>query len=196
MDESLTPPFRILGIAGSLRRNSYNRALLRAAQELAPDGVEITIEESLGTLPHYDDDLRQQGEPEAVVALKERVRAADALLIATPEYNYSIPGVLKNAIDWLSRPPAESPLRFKPAAIMGASMGLFGTVRAQLHLRQVFVFTETYVLPKPEVLLPQAHTRFDEHLRLVDEVAQGFLRDLLAALVEWARRVRRDPPAF
>jgi len=183
-------PFRILGIAGSLRRGSYNRALLRAAVELAPEGVEIGAFERLGEIPPYNEDVRQQGDPEPVRALKEAIAAADALLIATPEYNYSIPGVLKNAIDWASRPAPDSVLRYKPVAIMGASPGNFGTVRCQLALRQVFVFAESYVLLKPEVMVFGAQDRFDADGRLTDETTRDLIRRQLEALVEWAVRVR------
>ena len=145
------PSFSILGLAGSLRRESYNRALLRAAAGLAPPGVTIVIFERLGEIPPYNDDVRLRGLPDPVAALWQAVAAADALLVATPEYNYGVPGVLKNALDWVSRPPAETPLRHKPVAIMGASTGNFGTARAQLALRQTFQFVESYALPKPEV---------------------------------------------
>ena len=136
---------RILGIAGSLRRDSYNRALLRAATELVPAGMTIEIYERLGDIPQYNEDVRLAGRPEPVVDITEAVRAADGILIATPEYNYSIPGVLKNAIDWVSRPPQTSPLKNKPAAIMSASTGISGGMRAQLHLRQAVVLVLTAV---------------------------------------------------
>ena len=182
--------FTILGIAGSLRRESYNRALLGAAQRLAPPGVAVELYERLGEIPPYSEDVRVgQGEPEPVRDLKARIAAADALLIATPEYNYGIPGVLKNAIDWVSRPPDTSPLRHKPVAIMGASTGAYGTVRAQLHLRQVFVFTESYVLGKPEVLVPRAAEKFDGADELTDPPTRDQIVRQLAALVDWARRL-------
>jgi chromate reductase len=181
--------FTILGIAGSLRRESYNRALLGVAQRLAPPGVSVEPYERLGEIPLYDEDVRT-AQPEPVSDLKARIAGADALLIATPEYNYGIPGVLKNAIDWASRPPDTSPLRHKAVAIMGASTGLFGTVRSQLHLRQVFVFTESYVLGKPEVLVPRAADKFDGAGQLTDAATRDQLAKQLAALVEWARRLR------
>jgi chromate reductase len=185
--------FTVLGIAGSLRRESYNRALLGAARRLAPPGVAIELYERLGEIPLYDEDLRvAQGDPEPVRDLKARMAGADALLIATPEYNYGIPGVLKNAIDWASRPPDTSPLRHKPVAIMGASTGQFGTVRAQLQLRHVFVFTESYVLGKPEVLVPRAADKFDGAGELTDPATRDQLAKQLAALVAWAQRLRRD----
>ncbi len=182
--------FTILGIAGSLRRESYNRALLGAAQRLVPPGVTVKLYERVGEIPLYDENLRsEQGEPEPVSDLKERIAGAGALLIATPEYNYGIPGVLKNAIDWASRPPDTSPLHHKPVAVIGASTGLFGTVRAQLQLRQVFVFTESYVLGKPEVLVPRAAEKFDSAGELTDTATRDQLAKQLAALVDWARRL-------
>ncbi len=129
------------GLAGSLRRQSLNRSLLKAAQELAPQGMVIEIFDRLREIPPYDEDAREIARPEPVDALTEAIRAADGFLVVTPEYNYSVPGVLKNAIDWVSRPPQTSPLKQKPAAIMSASTGISGGMRAQYHLRQTFVFT-------------------------------------------------------
>lgn len=179
---------RILGIAGSLRRKSYNRALLRAATELAPPGMTIEIYERLGDIPPYNEDVREAGRPEPVVHITEAIRAADGILVATPEYNYSIPGVLKNAIDWVSRPPKESPLRNKPAAIMSASTGISGGMRAQLHLRQSFVFTETPALLRPEVIVPKAAERFDDSGRLTDETTRNFIAAFLVDFSRWVRR--------
>ena len=184
--------FVVLGIAGSLRHGSYNRALLRAAQSLAPAGVAIDSYEALGDIPPYNADVEAEGDPPPVRALKEGIQAADALLIATPEYNYGIPGVLKNAIDWASRPPATTPLRRKPIALMGASTGNFGTVRAQLALRQTFLFTESYVVLKPEVHVFRAAERFDAQGVLIDEITSELVRSLLAALVALARRLRAE----
>src|SRR5438067_8071217 len=152
---------RVAGIVGSLREGSLNKGLLRAAVELAPAGMEIEIYTRLGDIPPYNDDVFQKGDPEPVADLKAFIRGADAILISTPEYNYGIPGVLKNAIDWASRPPGKSVLNRKPAAIMGATPGGTGTARAQLALRQSFVFTETYVLLRPEVLVARAHEKID-----------------------------------
>src|ERR687885_868166 len=150
---------RVLGISGSLRRGSYNTAALRTAQELAPEGMTIEAAD-ISEIPPYNDDVRQeQGYPPPVETLRAQIAAADALLIVTPEYNYSVPGVLKNAIDWASRPPPESPLRHKPVGMMGAG-GMFGTVRAQLALRQVFIFTRCYVLPEPELHVANAVQKF------------------------------------
>ncbi len=181
---------RVLGIAGSIRKGSYNKLLLRAAIELAPPDMEITVFDRLGELPHYNADLDAGEGPEPVHALREAIRAADALLIVTPEYNYGMPGVLKNAIDWASRPPATSPLKWKPAAIMGASPGMGGTARAQLQLRQAFVFTQTYPLQAPEVLVARCADKFDAQGRLSDETTREFVRQHFESLVAWARRLR------
>jgi chromate reductase len=179
----------VLGFAGSLRRASYNRALLRAAVELAPDGMAIETFD-LAPIPLYNADLDDDASRPAVVeGFKRRIREADALLIATPEYNYLTSGVLKNAIDWASRPSRGSPLDGKPVALMGASGGDSGTARAQLALRQAFVFTNSHALNKPELLVRRAHTRFDADLRLTDESTRKFVRQLLEALVEWTGRI-------
>ena len=148
--------FQIVGIAGSLRQGSFNRALLRAATELAPATLRITVHDLL-PIPLYNADVESRGAPEVVADLRNAVRAADGLLIATPEYNHGVPGVLKNAIDWLSRPPEAGALSGKPAAIMGASPGMTGTARSQSQLRQAFVFTNTYAMTQPEVLVARAH---------------------------------------
>jgi chromate reductase, NAD(P)H dehydrogenase (quinone) len=179
----------VLGISGSLRRGSYNTAALRAAVELAPAGM--TVEPfDLRPIPLYDEDVRQQGLPPAVEALRGRIRACDALLLATPEYNYSIPGVLKNAIDWASRPP-EQPFDGKPLAIMGASPGRFGTTRAQHHLRQCFVSLNALILNRPEVMIAGAREAFDGEGRLVDDKAREMVARLLSALADFVRRQRR-----
>ncbi|HEY8610017.1 MAG TPA: NADPH-dependent FMN reductase [Roseomonas sp.] len=182
--------FKILGISGSLRRGSHNSAALRAAAELAPEGVTITIFEGLRDIPPYDDDLRTgSGYPASVEAFRSALRAADAVLIATPEYNYSIPGVLKNAIDWASRPP-EQPFDNKPIAIMGASQGLLGTGRAQYDLRKMCVFLNAYPLNKPEVFIAQSGTRVDAEGRLTDEATRKLIAQQIVALRDWALRLR------
>jgi chromate reductase len=182
----------VLGFAGSLRHGSYNRALLREALDLAPEGMRIEIFD-LTPIPLYNQDTDLNGwRPESVEIFKQKIRDADALLIATPEYNYSVSGVLKNAIDWASRPARGSPLDGKPIALMGASGGDSGTARAQLALRQSFVFTNSPVLLKPEVLLRRARERFDEDLRLRDEQTRDFVRQLLEALVEWTVKLRQE----
>ena len=172
---------QLLGIAGSLRKGSYNRALLRAAAELAPPGA-VLEEHDLRGLPIYDGDLEAAGDPEPVTALKDAIRRADALVIATPEYNRGIPGGLKNAIDWASRPALASPLAGKPVAIMGASTGRGGTARAQQQLREALGFPRAMVLEEPEILVPEAYLYFDEDGELVDQETRGQIAELLASL--------------
>jgi chromate reductase len=180
-------PLHILGIAGSLRRASYNRAALRAAAALLPPDAALETFE-LDGIPLFNED-DEKSPPARVLELKRRVRAADALLFVTPEYNYSVPGVLKNAIDWASRPYGDSAWTGKPAAIMGASVGNLGTARAQYHLRQIFVFLNVLVLQQPEVLIANASTRFDKDGTLSDEPTREHVRKLLASLVAWTRRL-------
>ena len=181
-------PLRVLGISGSLRKGSFNTAVLRAAVELAPDGMTIETA-SLRDLPLYDEDVRVAGLPAAVQTLREQIAAADALLIVTPEYNYSIPGVLKNAIDWASRPPNQ-PFADKPLAIMGASGGPSGTLRAQYHLRQIAVFLDMHPLNKPEVFVRSAQERFDSSGKLTDEATRKVIGEQLLALAVWTRRLQ------
>jgi chromate reductase, NAD(P)H dehydrogenase (quinone) len=178
----------LLGICGSLRKASLNRALLVAVGELLPTGSDLTIWESLD-LPIFNSDL---AEPVAVTELKARIAAADGVVIAVPEYNYSIPGGLKNALDWLSSPPKLSPLRGKPVALVGAASGMSGTIRAQVHMRQMLVFSDTPVLNQPEVLIPRAQDRFDlETGRLVDESTRTLLARFGAAVVDFVALHRR-----
>jgi chromate reductase len=179
----------VLGIAGSLRAGSFNRALLRAASEVAPPGLSLRIDEGLRDLPPYDGDLEEQGFPAAVRAFQEAVASAGAVLIATPEYNHSIPGVLKNALDWASRPPGRSAFGGKPVAIAGASTGAMGTVRAQQDLRRVLQAMGAFVVPSPEVLVANAGTRFDAEGRRVDEATRKHLGRLLAQLAAWSARL-------
>ena len=188
------PELVILGIAGSLRALSYNRGLLRAAVELAPAGVRVEVAD-IGALPLFNEDLRAAGDPAPVVTLKDAARRADALLLACPEYNFSVSAPLKNAIDWLSRPALESPIRHKPVAIMGASTGGFGTVRGQLALRQVLLFTRCLVMIEPEVLVSHARDAFDASSNLTDAKARTEVQALVAALAEWTRRMRAPAPA-
>jgi chromate reductase len=183
-------PLRVLGFAGSLRAASYNRMLLRAAVELAPEGMEIEVFD-IGGIPLFNEDVEAAGTPPAVEAFRDAIRRADAMLIATPEYNHGVPGVLKNAIDWASRPPRKSPLAGKPAAVFGASPGMTGTARSQTQLRASFVFTDTPVLPQPEVLVFRAHEKFDAAGRLSDEPTRAFVRRLLEALADWTTRLTR-----
>ena len=182
---------RVLGVAGSLRAGSFNRSLLRAAVELAPSGMEISTFEGLREIPPYDADVEAAGEPAPVAAWKEAIRGADALLFVTPEYNYSVPGVLKNAIDWASRPYGDNAWDGKPAAIMGASPGAIGTARAQYHLRQIFVFLNVFSVNQPEVMIGNAPQRFDAQGNLTDETTKKFIRQLLQSLVELTRRIRQ-----
>jgi chromate reductase len=179
---------RVLGISGSLRRGSFNTAALRAAQELVPEGIVIEAT-GIGDIPLYNDDLREQAYPPVVAELRRRVKQADGLLLVTPEYNYSIPGVLKNAIDWVSRTP-EQPFDGKPVAIMGASPGALGSARAQYHLRQCFVFLNGYVLNRPEVMITSAATKFDETGRLTDQPTRDFIAAMLVAFKAWILRMR------
>lgn len=179
--------FRILGLPGSLRKGSHNSGLLRVARELAPDGVEVEISD-ITDIPLYNEDLNHDGGPAAVQALKQRARLADALLFATPEYNYSMTGVQKNLIDWLSRPLDTTPLRRKPVGMMGAG-GRFGTVRAQLALRQVFVFTQSYAMISPELMIMRSPEHFDAEGRLLDEALRQRVRMIVEGLVAWSRQV-------
>ena len=183
----MSRPVRILGIAGSLRRNSYNRAALRAAVELAPEGASIETFE-LDGIPGFNED-EEQNPPAKVVELKKRIREVDAILFVTPEYNYSVPGVLKNAIDWASRPYGDSAWNGKPAAIMGASVGAIGTARAQYHLRQMMVFLNMFPVNQPEVMIANASKRFDAEGNLTDDATKEFIRQLLQSLVDWTRRI-------
>ena len=182
-------PIRILGIAGSLRRNSYNRSTLRAAQQLVPPDATLEVFE-LDGIPVFSEDEERQP-PAKVVELKKRIREADAVLFVTPEYNYSIPGGLKNAIDWASRPYGDSAWTGKPAAIMGASIGALGTARAQYHLRQVFVFLNVHALNQPEVMIANASQNFDGEGNLTNETTKTSIRQLLSNLVSWTRGLQQ-----
>jgi chromate reductase len=181
---------RVAGIPGSLREGSLNKGLLRSTVELAPAGMEIQIYTRLGDIPPYNDDVFQKGDPEPVADLKAFIRGADAILISTPEYNYGVPGVLKNAIDWASRPAGKSALNRKPAAIMGCSPGLGGTIRAQHALRQTFVFTETHVMSQPEIKIPSAAPLFDSTAKLTDETTRQYVKKFLEALIIWIGRFK------
>jgi chromate reductase len=183
----MSNPVRILGIAGSLRRQSYNRALLRAATQITPEDATIEIFEIDGIPPFNEDD--EQNPPDKVVDLKRRIRESDAVLFVTPEYNYSIPGVLKNAIDWASRPYGDSAWSGKPAAIMGTSTGRIGTARSQYHLRQLMVFLNMFPLYQPEVMVGGADERFDTVGNLTDEQTREYVYRLVQSLVDWTRRL-------
>ena len=178
---------KILGIAGSLRKDSYNKAILKAARDLVPDNAELEIFEKLGEIPLFNQD-EENNPPEVVVEFKEKIRAADAILFATPEYNYSIPGVLKNAIDWASRPYGDSAWGGKPVGIMSASGSLLGGARAQYHLRQSFVFLNMLPLNRPEVIIPEVDKKIDAQGKLTDEKTKDKIREFLSALVDWTTR--------
>jgi len=177
----------ILGFAGSLRQGSYNRALLRAASELAPDGMAIDIFDLAG-VPLYNGDVEAEGDPEAVTLFKQAIRAADGVLMATPEYNHGVPGVMKNAVDWASRPPRDAPLGGKPVGIIGASPGITGSARGQSQLRQAFEFTDSFCMPQPELLVFKAHEKFDAAGTLADAATAEHLGRYLDAFAAWVRR--------
>ena len=179
---------RVLGLCGSLRKGSYNRMALIAAEALAPAGMRISSYD-LRPIPPYDEDERARGYPPEVAALRTRAALSDAVLFVTPEYNYSVPGVLKNAIDWVSRPP-DPPFDGKPCAIMGASPGAIGTARAQYHLRQICVFLNMFPLNRPEVMIAHADERFDAGGDLIDEQTRTSIAKLLLALRDWTRRLK------
>ena len=185
---SETRVMKVLGIAGSLRQGSYNRLALRAAQKLAPAGMEILPFEHLREIPPYDEDVKTAGVPARRPAAPRAHPAADALLIVTPEYNYSVPGLLKNAIDWASRPP-EQPFLDKPMAIMGASPAAIGTARAQYHLRQCFVYLDAKILNRPEVMIGQATQKFAADGTLTDEATAKAITALLESLKAWTLRL-------
>jgi chromate reductase len=178
----------ILGFAGSLRRGSYNRSLLRAALELVPKDARLEIFDLEG-IPPFNQDFENQPS-EKVKEFKAKIRAADAILIATPEYNYSIPGVLKNAIDCASRPYGDNAFEHKPVAIVGASVGMMGTARAQYHLRQCFVFLTCFALNQPEVMVPFAQEKIDKEGRLTDQKTREKIRELLESLVAWTNKLK------
>lgn len=177
----------VAAFAGSLRAGSYNRALVRNAQDLAPEAMTIDLVD-IADVPLYNADVEAEGDPPGVTAFKDAIRAADGLLIATPEYNHGVAGVTKNAIDWASRPPRQSPLDGKPVAILGASPGLTGTARGQSQLRQAFEFTNSFCMAQPEILVYRAHEKFDDG-RLTDERTRQYLEKFLTAFADWIQRV-------
>ena len=181
------PDLHVVGVAASLRRGSFNRALMNAARQLSPPGMTIEPIE-IGNLPFYNADVEADGDPPAVVMFKKSLRKADGLLIATPEYNNGIPALLTNAMDWGSRLPGNSPLAGKPVALMGASPSQVGTARAQLHLRQVLEHAQARILPPPELLVARAHERFDAELRLIHDATRQMLAALLQRFVRWIHR--------
>lgn len=178
----------ILGIPGSLREKSYNKGLLRVGQEEAPKGCQVEIFD-LSPIPPYNQDLEEQM-PKAVIDFKTKIEAADAILIATAEYNYSIPGVLKNAIDWGSRPYGSSSWNGKPVAVMGASPSVQGTSRSQYHLRQVFITLKMFPLMSPELMIGSAQDKFDADGNLKDPTYRTRVAELLQALVGWTQKCK------
>lgn len=179
----------VVTLVGSLRRASFNAAIARALPGLAPAGMRITPLGSVGEFPLYDADVQAAGFPAPVTAMAEAMRAADGVIIAAPEYNYSIPGVLKNAIDWLSRVPNQ-PFAGKPVAIQSASMGMLGGARMQYHLRQALVFLDAHFLNKPEVMVPQAQTRISAEGEITDAATRELVQSQLRAFADFAARHR------
>lgn len=188
-EDTMTAPLRVLSFAGSLRQASYNRALLRAAQAVSPDGMTVEIFD-IAVVPLYNGDVEAEGDPAGVAAFKQAIGDADAVLIATPEYNHGVPGVMKNAIDWASRPPRGAALDRKPVGIIGASPGQTGSARGQSQLRQAFEFTNSYCMPQPELLVFRAHEKFDEAGNLTDEATAKYLRRFLEAFLAWGLRFK------
>lgn len=180
---------KVLGFAGSLRSGSYNKALLRAAADLLPEDLELEIFDIDG-IPGFNQDI-EADMPIKVKDFKSKIREADTILIATPEYNYSVPGVLKNAIDWASRPYGDNAFDGKPVAIMSASIGMLGGARAQYHLRQMFVFLNMYPINGPEVMVTFAQDKFDADGKLVDENTRKFMSQLLQNLANWSRQLSK-----
>ena len=183
-------PFSVVAFAGSLRAKSYNRALARAVRDLAPRTLSVRIEE-IDAIPLYNFDVEQAAFPEPVARLKAAIRAADGTLVVTPEHNFSMSGVLKNAIDWISRPPGDAALRGKPVGVLGATPGLAGTARAQMHLRTVLVNLNAIVMPQPAVLIPRANEKFDAAGRLTDEETAKHIRAYLSAFAQWIALIGR-----
>ncbi len=181
---------KMLGIAGSLRKGSFNKAALRSAVALTPSHVTLETVD-ISSFPLFNQD-EENNPPEVIRQFKEKIRAADAILFATPEYNYSVPGVLKNAIDWASRPSGENAWEGKPVAIMSASLGMIGGARAQYHLRQMFVYLNMYPLNRPEVIIPNAADKFDSAGNLTDQHTQEKIQELLKALSAWAVQTRHE----
>jgi chromate reductase len=185
---SVEQKIKVLAFAGSLRKGSFNKALIRAAVEVAPESMAIEVFDLEG-IPPFNQDF-EANPPQIVKEFKEKIRNADALLIATPEYNYSVPGVLKNAIDWASRPRVDTPLEGKPVAIMSASIGRFGGARAQYHLRQSFIFLNMHPVNRPEVMLSDATHNIDAKGTVTNEQTRQLIRQLLEALAAWTLRLK------
>ena len=184
------PTLRLLGLAGSLRTRSFNRSLLEAGRELTPAGTTITVYEHLADIPPFNEDL-EANPPLGVTRLRQALQAADGLLIATPEYNQSLPGVLKNVIDWLSRSDPAQGLAGKPVAVIGATTGPWGTRLAQTQLRQILIACQALLLPSPALYVHDALAAFDETGRLIDHEIRDRLGGVIDALVDWIRLVSR-----
>lgn len=186
-------PFSVVAFSGSLRTGSYNRALARAVRDLAPSSLAVTIEE-IDAIPLYNLDVERAAFPEAVTRLKQAIRAADGTLVVTPEHNFSVSGVLKNVIDWISRPHGDAALRGKPVGILGASPGNIGTARAQMHLRTILVNLNAIVMPQPAVLIARAQEKFDAAGRLTDDETATHIRAFLSAFAQWIALISRKAP--
>jgi len=185
----MSRPMSILGFAGSLRKDSYNKALLRATLELLPKDAKLEIFDLEG-IPPFNQDLESRM-PTRVKEFKAKIRAADAILIATPEHNYSVPSVLKNAIDWASRPYGDNSFEGKPVAIMSASTGMLGGARAQYHLRQTLVFLNMHPINRPEVIVAFANEKIDEHGILRDKETRRLIKELLKSLIAWTQKLKQ-----
>jgi len=183
------PKIAILGISGSGRKRSFNSALLEAAKQLLPSNATLEVSD-VSRLPLYNQEL-EHDMPEVVMELKRKIRGADAILIATPEHNYSITAVLKNAIEWGNRPPRDASWSGKPAAIISASTSLRGGARAQLHLRQIMIDLNMYPINRPQLMVANAGDKFGEDLQLTDEESRQTLRDVLSCLVDWTLKLQR-----
>lgn len=181
-------PCSVVSLCGSLRKGSYNAAIARALPDLAPEGMTITALEGLGEMPLYNADVQAQGFPAPVLAMADAIRKADGMIFVTPEYNYSMPGVLKNGVDWLSRLPNQ-PFAGKPVAIQSASIGIFGGARAQYHLRQSLVFVEAIAMTRPEVMVGNAKSKISEAGELTDEPTRDFIRGQLTAFADFIARL-------
>jgi chromate reductase len=181
-------PIALVSICGSLRKASLNAAVARSLPELAPPGVTVSALSGIGDMPLYDADIQAEGFPKAVTDMAEAIRKADGVVFCSPEYNYSVPGVLKNAIDWLSRVPNQ-PFAGKPVLIQSATQGPLGGARMQYHLRQILVFVEALVFNRPEVMVGQAQTKVDADLKLTDPATRDFINGQLAAFEKFVRRV-------
>jgi chromate reductase, NAD(P)H dehydrogenase (quinone) len=185
----MTERLKILGFAGSLRQGSYNRALIREAQQRAPEGMTIEAFD-IKDIPLYNADVEGRGDPPGVAAFKQAIRSADGLLIATPEYNHGVPGVMKNVIDWASRPARSAVLNAKPVGLIGASQTITGSARGQSQLRQAFEFTNSYCMPQPEILVARAQEKFDPDGKLTDAKTEEFLGKYLEAFRDWVLRFK------